>query len=174
METTELWTPRSAIISFGHCLDIKQTCKYWTWINKGLLVITLRLFGAAHQELYPSQVCSENQSGSSLDGVDVTWPDVTWRENAVGLTHIVRLGLSLGELVLVQGETGGDPAEPHVPQHVLVICHLPASPRTGAYRKNAPRSDPAELRRQAAPSCQTHQQEPSNFNPQRCNTPPSG
>lgn len=97
------------------------------------------------------------------------WRDVTvtCRETAVGLTHIVRLGLSLGELVLVQGETGGDPTEPHVPQHVLVICHLPAAPRTGAYRKNAPRSDPAEVRRQAATGgsllSQTQQQEPSNF-----------
>ena len=43
-------------------------------------------------------------------------------------THIVGLGLSLGDLVLVQGEAGGDPAEPHVPQHVLVICHDASAP----------------------------------------------
>lgn len=38
-------------------------------------------------------------------------------------TYIVRLGLSLGNLVLVQGETGGDPAKPNISHHILVICH---------------------------------------------------
>lgn len=41
-------------------------------------------------------------------------------------THIVGLGLSLSHLILVEGEAGGDPAEPHVSQHVLVICHAAA------------------------------------------------
>lgn len=46
-------------------------------------------------------------------------------------THIVRLGLPLGDLILVQGEAGWDPAEPHVSQHVLVICHVPAAAPSG-------------------------------------------
>lgn len=41
-------------------------------------------------------------------------------------THIVGLGLSLSNLILVQSETGRDPAEPNVSQHVLVICHAAA------------------------------------------------
>lgn len=43
-------------------------------------------------------------------------------------TYIVGLCLSFSNLILVQSEAGGDPAEPNVSQHVLVICHAAAAP----------------------------------------------
>lgn len=43
-------------------------------------------------------------------------------------TYIVMLGLSLSNLIRVQSEAGGDPTEPNVPQHVLVICHASSAP----------------------------------------------
>lgn len=46
-------------------------------------------------------------------------------------TYIVGLGLSLGNLILVQSEAGGNPAEPNVSQHVLVICHAAAAAPSG-------------------------------------------
>lgn len=55
-------------------------------------------------------------------------------------TYIVRLGLPLGHLVLVQGEAGGDPAEPDISQHILVICHA-ALASSGTYRITSENTD---------------------------------
>lgn len=42
-------------------------------------------------------------------------------------TYVEGFSLPLSHLVLVECEAGGNPTEPHVPQHVFVICHGPVA-----------------------------------------------